>query len=329
MAPTDELTPRIRRVLCAVVVAAWGCGGEGGTPPLPLPASPSANQTARGFDALAPWVSFYGSADEMGSLDRVAGTFRIINVDADPDQGSFSPEQIALMRAGGRNRVISYFNLGSCERYRSYWSRAPAGFVPCAENRAARLGPYGGFPDEEWMDVGNSDYQRLLVEYVAPRLVAQGVDGFFFDNLEIVEHGPADAEGPCSASCSQGGLDLVRRLRERFPDLLFVMQNATGPITRTGRTGGVPFVALLDGVSHEEVFAPAPDAAAQAELEAWRALSLGPGGRSFFIGTEDYVGSCSNVDGARSAYERSRALGFSPYATDASAGQRTVCYWPF
>ena len=33
--------------------------------------------------------------------------------------------------------------------------------------------------------------------------------------------------------------------------------------------------------------------------------------------------------GAMSAYMKSRSHGFSPYATDASAMQKVVCYWGF
>jgi cysteinyl-tRNA synthetase, unknown class len=283
----------------------------------------------RGFAAASPWVAFYGTAQEMGDLSRVASTFRVIDVDADPDAGNFTRDQILALKAGGKNRVISYFNLGSCEQFRSYWATVPPGFVSCSANTAAHRGAYNGFPDEVWMDVGNANFQELLVDYVAPRLVAQGVDGFFFDNLEIVEHGAANANGPCDASCAQGGLDLVGRLRKQYPDLLFVMQNATSVITRDGHTGGLAFPTLLDGIAHEQVYAPAVDLGAQAELMAWAALGLRPNGRPFWIATEDYVGGCSGVAAARTAYQSSLAHGFSPYATDDSGDQHVVCYWPF
>lgn len=285
--------------------------------------------SSRGFPERAPWVSFYGTASEMGDLAKVAATFRVINVDVDPDGGNFTDAQIATLRAGGKNRVISYLNLGSCETYRAYWSSAPSGFVSCKANVAAHRGAYDGYPDETWMDVGNADYQRLIVDHVAARLAARGVDGFFLDNLEIVEHGTATTNGPCDAKCAQGGLDLVRRLRERFPGLLIVMQNATSDVTRLGKTGGVDFPSLLDGISHEEVYAPAFDADAENELRAWRDMKLAPGGRPFFIATEDYVGSCAATTKAKAAYDKSRANGFSPYATDESGGQKVVCYWPF
>lgn len=329
---------------CLTALGMSGCGGGSVAPQAPAPknpttpttpttptdpATPTANTIGRGFPALAPWVSCYGSAKDMGDLNKVAQTFRVINLDADPDIGNFTPAQIAQLKNGGRNRVISYLNVGSCETFRSYWKKAPAGFVAAQANKAAQVGAYDGYPDETWMDVGNADYQKLMVDYVAPRLVAQGADGFFLDNLEIVEHGPNDKNGACSASCRQGGLDLVRKLREKYPNLLIVMQNATGDVTRLGVTGGLAFPSLLDGISHEEVYAPTPDADAEKELLAWKALDLKPGGQQFWIATEDYVGRASNVEKAREVYAKSRANGFSPYAADKSGKQQKVFYWGF
>ena len=291
----------------------------------PSPAGPPG--PGRGFPETAPWVSFYGTASSV-DLARMAATFRILNIEADPDVGAFDPAQIAQLKGGGRNRVIGYLNVGSCESFRSYWSAAP-GYVPCGANAAAQLGPYGGYADEVWMNPAQPDYQRLIIGYVAPRLVAQGVDGFFLDNLEVVEHGTDTANGPCDAACAQGGLDLVRQLRTAFPQHLIVMQNATSDRTRSGTTGGLAFPTLLDGISHEEVYAPQYDPEAERQLQSWRDLGLRPGGHPFFVATEDYVGGCDAVAAAQRVYAASRAQGFSPYATDASAGQQGVCYWPF
>jgi len=164
---------------------------------------------------------------------------------------------------------------------------------------------------------------------VVPRLLEMGVDGIFLDNMEILEHGTATANGPCDAACSQGGLDLVRKIREKYPRLFIVMQNATSDVTRLGITGGVPFPSLLDGTSHEEVYAPAFDATAEQQLLAWKSLPPTLRGRPFWIATEDYVGTCANVALAQTVFARSRAHGFLPYATDASAGQQTICWWNF
>ncbi|MGA7122623.1 MAG: endo alpha-1,4 polygalactosaminidase [Polyangiaceae bacterium] len=298
-------------------------------------ANDSAVQTAadapasgRGVVVGAPWVSYYGSATASGGVAKVGATFRVVNVDADPGAGLFTPAQILQMQDAGQNRVISYLDVGSCENYRSWWTYAP-GHTSCSANTAAQIGPYTGFPSEVWMNPSNADYQDLIVNYVAPLIARQGVDGFFLDNLEIVEHGTSTLDGPCDATCSQGGLDLVRKLREAFPDKLIVMNNATSDVTRLGTTGGEQFSSLLDGLSREGVYSPVYDATAEAQLLAWQNLGLKPGGRPFWIATEDYVSSCAATRAAMNVYAQSRAKGFSPYATDSSSGQRVICYWGF
>lgn len=283
----------------------------------------------RGFPTLGPWVSFYGPARAVLPLARVAQRFRIINIDADPGIAAFSPAQVRQLKAGGQNRVISYMNVGACERYRAYWAAAPRGLVPCKDNLRAHRGRYAGYPDEMWMDPSNPEYQALIVDHVALRLASTGVDGFYLDNLEILEHGEDTDNGPCGPRCRQGGLELVARLRAAFPDHLIVMQNATSDVTRLGRTEAGPFPALLDGIAHEQVFAPTLDEEALGQLEEWKKMKLTVAGRPFFIGVEDYVGSCRNRARAERAYAESRKRGFSPYASDASAGQQRICYWPF
>ncbi len=315
-----------------LVMAVWASAGASSTVGAggrPAPADVHQPGHQRGIPDNAPWLSFYGTARQMGDLRRVAAGFRLINIDADPAIGNFTRADIAVLRAGGRNTVLSYLNVGACERDRSYWRTAPTGFVPCGENRAAQIAPYPRYPKEVWMNPGNADYRRLIVEHVASRLAATGVDGFFLDNLEIIEHGAHDEDAPCDTTCTRGGLMLVAQLRQRFPDLVLVMQNATSLATRAAHVNGVPFPSLLDGVSREETYAPKYDREAESDLLAWQALRLRPNGRPFSITTEDYVGSCAQQARARRVYAKSRERGFSPYATISSANQDSVCYWGF
>jgi cysteinyl-tRNA synthetase len=265
----------------------------------------------------------------MGTLATVADTFHIMDVDLDPGLNNFSTSDVTTLKNGGKNLVLSYLNIGSCESFRTYWTTVPTGFVSCNANTSAQLGSYSGYANETWMNPANANYQNLIVNYVAPRLVAQGADGFFLDNMEIVEHGTATRNGPCDAACAQGGLDIVRLLRAKYPSLVIVMQNATSTVTRLGTTGGVSFAGLLDGISHESVYAPSYDSSAESQLLAWQAMQLTPNGHPFWIGTLDYVGSCSQTASAQTDYQRSRAKGFVPYASDSSSGLNVVCYWGF
>ncbi len=294
-----------------------GTGGTGGT---------STGAGGRGFPEAFPWVSFYGSISDIDAA-KVAATFRIINIDADPDGGNTKSE-IEQLKGGGQNRVISYINFGSCESFRTYYDTAPPGHASCVSSGALTT-PYDGYPDEMWADLSNVAYRDLLVNYVAPRLVAQGVDGFFLDNLEVVEHGANDNNGPCDAACSQGGLDLVWELRQKFPDKLIVMQNATSDVTLKGMTHGVALPSLLDGISHEEVYSNGGDAQSQSEMQAWRAKDFQVNGVPFWIGCEEYVGACSAAakPEADALYAQAKADGLNAYVTDESAAQQGPCFW--
>lgn len=314
--------PALPALLTLLAFATQVASAQTPTPPRAAVAAP----TGRDIGVGAPWVSYYGNVARL-DLARMANTFRLVDIDADPDQGNVTPAQIATLKAGGKNRVISYLNLGACERFRAYWHHAPAGFVPCGSNHPAHLGRYNGYRDETWMNPSNPAYRKLIVSYVAPRLIAQGVDGFYLDNLELIEHGVRTPNGPCDAACQQGALDLVRELREAFPDKILVMQNATGSATLEGITSGVAFASLLDGIAHEEVYAPTYDADVERELEKWSQRRADAPGHKLWIGTLDYVGGCSNTHQAKIVFARSRAHGFSPSVSDASAGQNVVCYW--
>jgi len=313
--------PRTGRLLCLAIVAA-GLALAGA-----LPAARAEAARSRVIDVPGPWTTYYGAATKL-DLAQVARTYRLLVIDADPGQHNFTPEQIAQLRDGGRNRVLSYLNIGSCERFRTYWRTTGTAIPGCGANLRAHRGVYHGYPDEVWMDPSNPDHQRLILDYLAPRLVAQGVDGFYLDNMEIVEHASRAANGPCSATCRRGGLELVHKLRQRYPQMTIVMQNTVSPETRTAQVGGVPFPTLLDGIAHESVFAPRYDAEADTRLTHWLAWRKEQPGRHLWVGTLDYVGNCDNTERARAAAARSHARGYAPAVSDASAGQQRICDWP-
>ncbi len=282
----------------------------------------------RGFPSGFPWVSFYGSAENI-DLNRVAQYFRIINIDVDPDIGNFTDDQIKLLKNGGKNRVISYLNVGSCENWRSYYKNNPPGFKSCVSTGALTTVYSTEYPDEKWADLSNKDYQNLIINYVAKRLADRGVDGFFLDNMEVVEHGPDAKYGPCDSKCSQGGLDLVYKLREKFPDKLIVMQNATSDITLNGYTNGIWYPLLLDGISHEEVYSNGGDAEALSQMKKWRDKKIFVNGFPFWLGVEEYVGKCDSAhkSEALSLYNKATSDGFNAYVTDESSVQQSPCYW--
>jgi cysteinyl-tRNA synthetase len=288
----------------------------------------NAMSEARALPPGPTWVAYYGAAADI-DVERLGRTFKVIVIDADPDPDTdnapaFDATQIALLKAHGA-KVLSYLNFGACEQSRSYWSKVPAGFVSCSENKAAQLGRYQGYP-EYWMNVGNARFQHLIADYVAPRLVAAGVDGLMLDNVEVIDHSRDAPEGICDATCRQGGLDLVATLRSRYPKLSIVLNNA--PASALGATGGrVAFPLLVDGVFAEDVFLPSTSRSLVAQLRAWSDAARIAGRHHFFVGTLDYATSCSANAAAQSAWNSSMRAGFSPSV--ATIDLDSICWWPW
>lgn len=338
--PTPEGSPPVRTTsprpgAATPTVTVTGPDTTTDRPTPAAPASAASPAVGRGFPDPGPWLVYYGDPAGLGDLTAIAKTYRIFIL-----QGSaFTAQQVAQLQAGGRNRVLCYLDVGSAEHAASYWSTAPAGLVPAGRIENAQLGPYGGYPDETWMNPASADWEQLLLRDVAPAALANGADGLFLDNLELLEHGAAASDGPCDHTCTTGGLELVYQLRQAFPNGLLVQNNATSAAIRTAAVHGVPYPSLLDGVVHEEAFTQAtttaeatqaiyhvatnPDVVTQ--LDAWKGLALQPGGHPFWIGTLDFVNTCTNTADVAKVEELARTHGYSPSVSDKSAGLQVVC----
>jgi cysteinyl-tRNA synthetase, unknown class len=318
--------------VCAAALAALlGTLTGSGCVPEPAAAPVSVNDPTAGRRSIpsgAGFLAFRGRAGQMGNLAEVAAGYQLIAVDADPANLRFSPQDIETLRSGGRNTVLGILNVGFCDRGQVYWSRAADGYLPCAANQSAQLGERSGRPQHMWMALDDVEHQRFIVEDVAQRIAQTGVDGFLVDGYELLDHDDPEDDAPCDASCVAGGLDLLAALRKTYPKMVIVMD---GGLSKRVRKTLVSAYSgrLLDGVVGEEIYTPSFDAQKQADLLAWQALGRKLGGHAFVVVTQDYVGTCADVDWARSIYEASRSHGFTPAIGPSPRKRAAVCRWTF
>lgn len=59
-------------------------------------------------------------------------------------------------------------NIGAVEEYREYYGRF----------ERLTLGVYEDWPDERWVDVSDAEWQTFLIQELAPKYAALGLDGF-------------------------------------------------------------------------------------------------------------------------------------------------------
>lgn len=322
MHPSRPLPRLIARIAVAGVVAACGCA------PLAVPRAPGGDvpRRRRGIEADAPFVAFHGRAEQMGDLAEVAATFRVIAVDADPLNRKFTRQDLATLRAGGRNIVLGFLNVGFCDRAQAAWSTASEGILPCVGNLGAQIAEREGRPQQVWMDPEDYEYQRLIGEYLAPRLEEAGVDGFLLDGLDLLDHGEED-DVPCDKDCVAGGVALLAGLRKEFPDLVFVMQGGLSWLVRGAHVGRTHVAAMVDGVVGEEVYTPTYNPAKEADLLAWKVAGAKASGGAFAVFTQDYVNSCKDRAWAESIYRASRSHGFSPAIGTSPISRSRICRW--
>jgi cysteinyl-tRNA synthetase, unknown class len=282
----------------------------------------------RGIEASGPFLAFRGRADQMGKLEDVAARYRIIAVDAEPSAEKFSGQDVTVLRGGGRNVVLGLLNVGTCDRRSKYWASAPDDFLPCAANLRGQIGPRSDRPQEVWMSPEDEEYQRLIIEYVAPRIAQTGVDGFLLDGLDLLDHGSDDDEAACDGDCITAGLNMLTDLRKAFPDLILVTQASSQSIARAS-LGKVRVEQLLDGVVGEGVYTPSYHAEREADLLAWKQMGLTINGRPFAVISQDYVDSCDDSARAQTIYQASHSHGFSPAIALSPLSRPRVCAWSF
>jgi uncharacterized protein (TIGR01370 family) len=207
----------------------------------------------------------------------------------------------ALHADGGL--VLGYLSVGTIEPWRS-WSAAAEPY------RLERWEDWG----EYYADVSDPGFRALMVDQVAPGVLASGVDGLFLDNTDMVAGHPAQAAGM---------VELVAALAELVHGsgrLLFA-QNGDGVVG--------PIVEFLDGWNREDVsstyyfdddtYGPvteADTAAAQATLRRLRDAGL-------LVSTTDYVAE-DDVDATRRAIDVACEAGAVPFVADVGLSRLPV-----
>ncbi len=103
--------------------------------------------------------------------------------------------------------VLAYIDVGEVEDYRSYW---PA----VLDHPGVRLAPNPDWPGCWYADVNDPEWRRIILEIEIPEILGRGpADGLLMDMLDTVEVYPELAPGM---------VELVRQIREWYPDLLLV-----------------------------------------------------------------------------------------------------------
>ena len=101
-------------------------------------------------------------------IDRLED-YQTVIIDAE----HFTKADIKKLKKAGKT-VYTYLSIGSLEDYRSYYK----------SYKHLALSEYGGWVGEEWADVSDKSWQKLMLKR-AKEFKKKGVDGFFIDNTDV------------------------------------------------------------------------------------------------------------------------------------------------
>jgi len=163
-----------------------------------------------------------GDGALRGDYLRRLGPFDLVVVDGSEARA----RQVRVLRAR-RKLVLAYLSVGTVERYRSWYRSA----------RRYRLDLWGDW-GEWYADTSRAGFRRLIVRWVAPRILRKGFDGLFLDNVDMIGEHPRQRPGMHRLVAGLG------RLAHRRGGLLFA-QNGESVIGPSWRH--------LDGWNREDV----------------------------------------------------------------------------
>jgi uncharacterized protein (TIGR01370 family) len=160
------------------------------------------------------WAVYYGQHEPVAALQV-------------PDVLVLEPDRtwpVKTMRRDGQT-ILAYLSLGEVNISRPYaqaLSRVPG--ATTANNP--------DWPGAMTVDPRSPVWRRLLLEEVAPAILAKGYDGFFLDTLDSAVELERQGKHPGAGAAMA---DLVAALKTRFPAALLVANNGYPLLPRIHR----------------------------------------------------------------------------------------------
>ena len=152
------------------------------------------------------WLCYYGQDREVLALSG----YDLLILEADA-LGPVTKED------KGDRMCLAYMSIGEISQSRWFW--------PLVRDKPWLLEENPDWPDARRIDPRSPEWSDLLVDTIAPALLAAGYDGFLLDNADIGEY--LENWDPAAYAGSRDAVaNIIRRLRRRFPEAALIANGA-------------------------------------------------------------------------------------------------------
>lgn len=117
----------------------------------------------------------------------------------------------------GRRLCVAYLSIGEISPNRWYW--------PLVRDKPWLLEENPDWPGARRIDPRSPEWSDLLVNTIAPALLAAGYDGFMLDNADIGEY-LENRDPVACAGAREAVAAVIRRLRHRYPHAVLIANGA-------------------------------------------------------------------------------------------------------
>jgi endo-alpha-1,4-polygalactosaminidase (GH114 family) len=253
--------------------------------------APAANVRKTRLAGARSFAFAIGDGTLRGDLSKRYARFDLVVVDGE----STGARAVTAIRRRSGGLVLAYLDVGTIESYRGWYKAA----------KPFRLDYWGDW-GEWYANVNAPGFRSLMLERVAPTMLAKGFDGLFLDNTDMTETHPAQKRGMRKLVA---GLSRLAQTRGK----LLMAQN--------GADVNWPLRRLYNGINFEDVsfsydfdrrayVRRSAGAVARAQREIRRYLGAG-----LKVTATDYV-AAGKTNQARIAVRNACSAGALPYVSD-------------
>lgn len=148
------------------------------------------------------WLCYYGSNRKVLELPG----YELLILEADAI-GTISDKD-----KNGR-LCIAYLSIGEISKNRWFWE--------LVKNKHWVLQSNPNWPDARRIDPRSKEWSDLLAEQIAPKLLAEGYDGFMLDNVDTGEY--LESLNPVKyAGAKEAMANIIKRLRRTYPESIII-----------------------------------------------------------------------------------------------------------
>lgn len=246
------------------------------------------------------WLVYYSDRVDP----EVVARFDLVALDPDHNPG--------LLRRGPKTPLyLGYVSLGEAEPNRDFYKYVKGGKMLVDRN-----------PDwnADIVDIRSQSWQRLLLDRVIPRIMAQGFDGLFLDTLDSAVYLELYKDPKRFAGMKDELVRFIARIRKKFPQALLCANRGREIWQSAARY--LDFVVMEDFSTTYDFKTQTYQVLDQKEIDknlAWAALAQKANPRLLPL-VIDYV-EPDDVQAAGRAIARARKHGLITYVSDVDLDQ--------